>query len=106
LNPQLWLGVLFSHGHGQTGIFGIWGYRHSVRHSDFEMLMIDEFGSEYAAVLLRDLALTELDDRTGSQALADGIDPREIWLAICRAQNVPEERWLGLNKKPKDKHAE
>lgn len=68
--------------------------------------MEDEFGREYAAVLLRDLVLTELDDRTGSQALGQGVDPREVWLAICRAQNVPEERWLGLNKKPKDKHAE
>ncbi len=68
--------------------------------------MEDEFGREYAAVLLRDLVLTELDDLTGSQALEQGVGPREVWLAICRAQNVPEERWLGLNKKPKDKHAE
>lgn len=70
------------------------------------MLMNDEFGSEYAAVLVRDLVLTELDDRTGQQALAEGVDPKDVWLAICRAQNVPEERWLGLNKKPKNKHAE
>ncbi len=77
-----------------------------MRHSDFEMLMNDEFGNEYAAVLVRDLVLTELDDRTGQQALAEGVDPKDVWLAICRAQNVPEERWLGLNKKPKNKHAE
>lgn len=70
------------------------------------MLMNDEFGNEYAAVLVRDLVLTELDDRTGQQALAEGVDPKDVWLAICRAQNVPEERWLGLNKKPKNKHAE
>lgn len=70
------------------------------------MLMNDEFGSEYAAVLVRDLVLTELDDRTGQQALAEGVEPKDVWLAICRAQNVPEERWLGLNKKPKNKHAE
>lgn len=68
--------------------------------------MNDEFGNEYAAVLVRDLVLTELDDRTGQQALAEGVDPKDVWLAICRAQNVPEERWLGLNKKPKNKHAE
>ncbi|NBW73313.1 MAG: DUF3046 domain-containing protein [Microbacteriaceae bacterium] len=77
-----------------------------MRHSDFQILMEDEFGAEYAAVLLRDLVLTELDDMTGSQAIASGIDPKEVWLAICRAQNVPEERWLGANKKPKNKHAE
>ena len=77
-----------------------------MRLSDFQTLMVDEFGAEYSAVLLRDLALTEYADRTGKQALADGEEPKGIWLAICRAQAVPESRWTGLNKKPKDRHAE
>ena len=68
--------------------------------------MNDEFGPEYAAVLLRDLALTELGDLTGQKALAAGLEPKEIWQAICRAQNVPIERWQGLNKKPRNGHAE
>jgi hypothetical protein len=68
--------------------------------------MTDEFGAEYAAVLLRDLALTEFGDMTGNQALEAGFEPRSIWIAISKAQAVPEERWLGLNKKPKNKHAE
>ena len=68
--------------------------------------MADEFGAAYAAVLLGDLALIELGDLTGEKALEAGADPREIWEAICRAQNVPKERWHGLNKKPKDRHAE
>ena len=68
--------------------------------------MEDEFGAEYAAVLLRDLVLTELGDLTGASALEQGIEPREIWLAICKAQQVPESRWLGLNKKPKNEHAD
>ncbi len=70
--------------------------------SDFQTLMQNEFGVEYAAVLLSDLALTELGDFTGEEALRQGIDPKDIWLAICRAQDIPEERWLGLNKKPKE----
>lgn len=69
-------------------------------------MMVDEFGAEYSAVLLRDLALTEYADRTGKQALADGEEPKGIWLAICRAQAVPESRWTGLNKKPKNRHAD
>ena len=85
---------------------GFSGYRLSVRLSDFQTLMNDEFGPAYAAVLLRDLALIELGDLTGQMALAAGIEPREIWEAICKAQNVPKERWHGLNKKPKDRHAE
>lgn len=77
-----------------------------MRLSDFHTLMADEFGLEYAAVLLTDLALTELGDLTGQKALAAGIEPKEIWQAICKAQNVPVERWHGLNKKPKNRHAE
>lgn len=77
-----------------------------MRLSDFQSLMTDEFGAEYSAVLLRDLALTEYADRTGRQALADGEEPKGIWLAICKAQAVPETRWSGLNKKPKNRHAD
>jgi len=77
-----------------------------VRLSDFQTLMANEFGAAYAAVLLRDLALIELGDLTGQKALDAGIDPREVWESICKAQNVPKERWHGLNKKPKDRHAE
>ena len=68
--------------------------------------MSDEFGPEYAAVLLRDLALTEFADRTGAVAIAAGEDPKAVWLAICKAQAVPEVRWTGLNKKPKNRHAD
>lgn len=77
-----------------------------MRLSDFQTLMTNEFGAAYAAVLLRDLALIELGDLTGQKALDAGFDPREVWESICKAQNVPKERWHGLNKKPKDRHAE
>lgn len=77
-----------------------------MRLSDFHTLMADEFGSEYAAVLLNDLALTELGDLSGQKALDAGFEPKEVWQAICKAQNVPVERWQGLNKKPRNGHAE
>lgn len=77
-----------------------------MRLSEFQTLMADEFGSEYAAVLLRDLVLTEFGDLTGRLALEAGMEPKEIWQAICKAQNVPKERWHGLNKKPRNGHAE
>ena len=57
-----------------------------MRLSEFQTLMADEFGSEYAAVLLRDLVLTELGDLTGQGALEAGLEPKEIWQAICKAQ--------------------
>ena len=34
-------------------------------------------------------------------ALKAGEDPRNVWLALCRAQSVPESRWHGLNKNTK-----
>ena len=63
--------------------------------------MTDEFGSAYAAVIETDLVLTDLGDRTAKQCHAAGEDLREVWLAICRANSVPQSRWHGLNKNTK-----
>jgi hypothetical protein len=68
--------------------------------------MVDEFGKAQSEVLIRDLALMELGDRTAASLLASGEDPKQIWLAICRAKQVPKERWTGLDKKAKKQHAE
>jgi hypothetical protein len=61
--------------------------------------MSDEFGEAYSRVLLSDLVLTELSDKTGEDALAAGEDPRIVWLSICRAVGVPKSRWHGFDKK-------
>ena len=63
--------------------------------------MNDEFGPRYAASLARDVALDALGGRTADQALTDGVPPREVWLALCAAQDVPEERRHG--KEPQGK---
>lgn len=63
--------------------------------------MTDEFGVEYAAVVARDLVLGEFGDRTPEQCIASGEDLREVWLAICKSQSVPSDRWHGLNKNTK-----
>jgi hypothetical protein len=68
--------------------------------------MADEFGTSQSAVIISDLALLELGDKTAAALLAEGEDPRHIWFAICRAQQVPKERWTGLDKKAKKQHAE
>jgi hypothetical protein len=68
--------------------------------------MADEFGKAHSDVIIRDFALLELGDRTAAVLLAQGEDPRQIWIAICRAQQVPKERWSGLDKKAKKQHAE
>ncbi len=57
--------------------------------------MRDEFGVAYGRTLTHDLVLTELDGLTGDEALAAGHDPRAVWLALCRASDVPQARWYG-----------
>jgi hypothetical protein len=76
-----------------------------VRLSQFHELMGDEFGP-HAEAIIRDFALFELGDKTAKTLLAEGVDPRQIWLAICSGQQVPKERWNGLDKKAKKQHAE
>ena len=77
-----------------------------MRLSEFKVRMVDEFGARYAAVIEQDLVLSELGDRTARQALNAGTDPREVWQAVCLANGVPKDRWLGVNKNPKKRHAE
>lgn len=77
-----------------------------MRLSKFNDLLTDEFGAAYGQVLLKDLVLGPMQDRTGQQALDDGEDPRDVWFALCQAMAVPKERWHGLNKNPNNRHAE
>lgn len=72
-----------------------------MRLSSFWQLMADEFGAGYSTVLTRDLVLGELDHRTAAEALEAGVDPRTVWFALCRAQDVPESRWWGVDRPPR-----
>lgn len=74
-----------------------------MRISDFWRLMDDEFGTGYSRVLGKSLVLSRVGGRTAEEALAAGFDAREVWLAICDLQDVPEERRLGRDIKPKDR---
>ncbi|MGB4779460.1 DUF3046 domain-containing protein [Microbacterium sp.] len=66
-----------------------------MRRSEFARAVDAEFGGRGAA-LIADLVLAPLDDRTAAQALADGLEPREIWLALCAEMDVPESRRHGV----------
>lgn len=72
-----------------------------MRRSDFWRLMDDEFGERYSRTLARDLVVGTLGDRTASEALGAGIDPRQVWEAVCSVQDVPRERWLGRDITPR-----
>ncbi|MDR6270787.1 hypothetical protein JOE69_003025 [Arthrobacter russicus] len=69
--------------------------------SEFWSLMDDEFGAGYARSLGRDLVLTDVGGRSALEALEAGIDPKAVWLAVCDAKDVPLQRRLGKDRKPK-----
>lgn len=73
-------------------------------HSEFLIAVDDEFGSLQGRTIVRDLVLDELTQDTPQQALARGVSPRDVWIALCRAMNVPKERWhgAGLPHPPRD----
>lgn len=72
-----------------------------MRVSEFWSLMDDEFGTGYARSLGRDLVLTDVGGRSALEALEAGIDPKAVWLAVCDAKDVPLQRRLGKDRKPK-----
>lgn len=66
--------------------------------SEFLRAIADEFGEAYGRSLVRDLVLTPLGERTADEALTAGSAPREVWLALCSAMDVPRERWYGAGR--------
>ncbi|WP_439564299.1 DUF3046 domain-containing protein [Microcella sp.] len=66
--------------------------------SEFLRAIADEFGEAYGRSLVRDLVLTPLGERTAEEALGAGTSPREVWLALCSAMDVPRERWYGAGR--------
>jgi hypothetical protein len=74
-----------------------------MRRSEFMIAVADEFGEAYGRVLVDDLVLSEVGSRTARDALSAGVPPREVWLALCRAKDVPSNRWYGAGK-PEPKH--
>jgi hypothetical protein len=50
-----------------------------------------QFGDAYAASVARDYVLSGLGGRTVNQALAEGVEPKAVWRAVCEAFEVPEK---------------
>ena len=66
-----------------------------MRLSEFHHAVASEFGEAYGNVLLRDLVISELSDRTCADALSQGVPARAVWFALCEATDVPESRRHG-----------
>jgi hypothetical protein len=70
-----------------------------VRLSEFWLAMADEFGEAYGRVLARDVVLAAVGGITAEQAIAAGVPPRQIWLALCDLQDVPMNRRYGVGQR-------
>jgi hypothetical protein len=68
-----------------------------VRLSEFRTLTREEFGRALADTLVTDLVLGRFDLTAALQRLR-GEDPREVWLALCDAMDVPPQRRLGRDR--------
>ena len=73
-----------------------------MRHTLYWILMNEEFGEARAASLHTDLTLSSLGSRTAAQAFEAGVEPRDIWIAVCDSMGVPESRRFG-KEKPRSK---
>ena len=61
-----------------------------VRLTVFWERMRAQFGETYAESVAKDQVLADLGDRTVNQALADGVDAKTVWRAVCEAFDVPQ----------------
>lgn len=68
-----------------------------MRRSEFHRAVSDEFGARANAVVT-DLVLSGVGGRTATEAIAAGVDPREVWLALCEELDVPAERRYGVGR--------
>jgi DUF3046 family protein len=61
-----------------------------VRLTVFWERMRAQFGDSYAGSVAKDYVLADLGGRTVDQALADGVEVKAVWRAVCEAFDVPE----------------
>jgi hypothetical protein len=70
-----------------------------MRLSEFWLAVADEFGDAYGRILTRDLVLGDVGGMTADEAIAAGVSVRDIWLALCSAMDVPQDRRYGVGRR-------
>ena len=70
-----------------------------MRLSEFWLAVSDEFGEAYGRTITHDLVLEEIGGMTAEQGIAKGESVRAIWVALCRAMDVPPQRWYGVGQR-------
>jgi hypothetical protein len=60
-----------------------------MRVTEFWDRMRDQFGPSYADAVARDQVIGSLGERSAIDALDAGIDPKQVWLAVCEHFELP-----------------
>lgn len=68
-----------------------------MRLTEFQQLVQDEFGPERAQWIIGSQVLPQ-SEQTVAELIESGVDPREVWIGLCDAFDVPEERRLGVDR--------
>lgn len=66
-----------------------------MRYRELTELVDDVLGPAQGRILLDELVLDGLGNRTGTAALAEGVEPRLVWHALCDALDIPDARRWG-----------
>lgn len=64
-----------------------------MRLTEFSLLVEGQFGAARGASLVVDHVLSALGGRTAAQAIESGVEPRDVWRALCADFDVPRDQW-------------
>ena len=64
-----------------------------MRLTEFQELVAGQFGLVRGASMLVDHVLSGFAGRTAAQAIEDGVEPRDVWRALCADFDVPRDQW-------------
>ena len=64
-----------------------------MRLTEFNELVDSQFGPVRGQSLLVDHVLPGFEGRTAAQAIEDGVEPRDVWRALCADFDVPRDQW-------------
>ncbi|OFJ53539.1 DUF3046 domain-containing protein [Mycolicibacterium grossiae] len=64
-----------------------------MRLTEFHELVHGQFGEVRGASLLVDHVLSGFGGRTAAQLIEAGVEPRDVWRALCSDFDVPRDQW-------------
>ncbi|MBY0441258.1 MAG: DUF3046 domain-containing protein [Mycobacteriaceae bacterium] len=64
-----------------------------MRLTEFNELIAQQFGPGYGSSVLLDHVVSGFGGRTAAQAIEDGVEPREVWRAVCADFDIPHDQW-------------